>query len=36
MLSKKKTTVSKPKVTKVKEEKPKTWFEGLQEKINKV
>jgi hypothetical protein len=32
-------TETKPKVTKakvVKEEKPKTWFESMQEKINKV
>lgn len=42
MAAKKKTeldTETKPKTTKakvVKEEKPKTWFESLQEKINKV
>lgn len=40
MTTKKKTeAVTKPKTTKaktVKEEKPKSWFETLQEKINKV
>lgn len=40
MATKKKTeTETKPKTTKakvVKEEKPKTWFEAMQEKINKV
>lgn len=42
MPTKKKTETAaetKPKTTKaktVKEEKPKTWFETLQEKINKV
>lgn len=42
MTTKKKTETAaetKPKTTKaktVKEEKPKTWYEAMQEKINKV